>query len=130
MMNSPGNEMSKSKIQRNCFLQVAVNLESQLAEAMGHTLGDFVGNIESGYFLIDGRKDSPLPKYVRDPGETFALMCEYNCVPDRSSLQIPYAEGWAYVSGTKARVNLEPYASLQEAYAVVIAMAVIEKLKQ
>ena len=129
-MNLAENKMSKSNIQRQCFLQTAVNLELKLAEAMGHKHGEFVGNIGDGYLLVGGRNDPPFPKYVRDPAATFALMCEHNCVPDRSSLKIPYSEGWAYVPGTKARVDLVAYESLQDAYAVVIAMAVIEKLSR
>jgi hypothetical protein len=123
------NEQAKNMM-RKCFLQTAVNLELQLAEAMGHKNASFVGNIEDGYLLVGGRTDGPFPKYVRDPAATFKLMCEYNCVPDRSSLRIPYNEGWAYVPGTKARVDLAAYESLEQAYAVVIAMAVIEKISQ
>lgn len=119
-----------NNVMRMCFLQTAVNLELQLAEAMGHKHAQFVGNIEDGYLLVGGRHDAPFPKYVRDPAATFRLMCEHNCIPDRSSLKIPYAEGWAYVLGTKARVDLAAYESLEQAYAVVIAMAVLEKISQ
>ena len=66
---------------------------------------------------------------VGDRAAMFSLMCEYNCTPGRSSLSIPYNEGWAYVPGTKARVDLKDYATLEDAYSAVIAMAVIEKIR-
>lgn len=113
---------------RKHFLQTAVNLELQLAEAMGHKNGSFVGNMEEGYLLVGGRNDPPFPKYVRDQAATFRLMCAYNCTPDRSSQRIAYEDGWAYVPGTKARVDLKDYESLADAYAIVIAQAVLEKI--
>jgi hypothetical protein len=126
MMNATENKMTDAK--RKNFLQQAVNLELQLAEAMGHKNGAFVGNLEDGYLLVGGRSDGPFPKYVRDQAATFRLMCAYNCVPDRSSQRIAYEDGWAYVPGTKARVDLKDYESLADAYAVVIAQAVLEKI--
>lgn len=113
---------------RKNFLQQAVNLELKLAEAMGHKNASFHGNLEDGYLLVGGRNDGPFPKYVRDQAATFRLMCAYNCVPDRSSTKIAYENGWAYVPGTKARVDLNDYESLADAYAVVIAQAVLEKI--
>ena len=124
MMNTTENKMSNTAKRAN-FLKQAVDLELQLAEAMGHTEAAFVGNIEDGVIYVNNRE---VPKYVRDPGATFLLMCEYNVTPDRSSQRIAYEDGWAYVLGTKARVDLRDYDTLAEAYAVVIAQAVIEKI--
>jgi len=127
MMNATENKMANSA-KRAAFLKQAVDLELKLAEAMGHKNASFHGNLETGYLLVGGRNDGPFPKYVRDAGATFQLMCEYNCTPDRSSTKIAYEHGWAYVPGTKARVDLADYDTLAEAYAVVIAQAVLEKI--
>ena len=111
------------------FNAYARGLELVLAEAMGHETGRFYGTSDNGYLLVGENHDEQFPNYVRDRAATFALMCKYNCTPDRSSLSIPYNEGWAYVPGTKARVDLRDFATLEDAYAVVIVLAAIEKIR-
>lgn len=80
--------------------------------------------------VVIGDDNQPLPQYTRNDAVAFALMCEYNLTPDRSSTSIPYESGWATVLGTNVRVDLRDFANLKAAYRVVIAMAVIEKLKR
>lgn len=124
----PSKQEQLNHVLRMNFLEEAIALETELAIARGHTIFSFWGGLEGGVVCVDDGDN--FPRYGRDLAATFELMAQQNCIPTRSSLSIPYERGYAMVVGTKAIVDLKNYQCLEDAYAIVIMMAAIEKLKQ
>ena len=116
--------------QQDQFNSMAVNLELDLAEALGLEVCGMWGRVADCQAILRG--GAVMPRFVRDHAATFDLMIEHHINLMRSSSSIPESEGYTMVlvNGRQITLYYKDFPSPKDAVAAVIVMAVIEKLKR
>ena len=118
-----------TRLKRASFMLKAVELETELVEAMGKTITSFWGSTETGVVCTHGGIEQP--KYVRDHAATFGLMVEMGIHPSLGSKSIADEDQYAMalVAGKQITEYLRDYPGVKELMAVVVVKAAIEKYK-